>query len=141
MSEKKTVREPARSRKQPLRLYERFHWTQRVEHIFLLTSFSLLGITGLPQKFSTTGWAQAMIQFFAGIETVRLIHHVSAIVLMFLAIYHILDIGYKIFVRRTRLSMLPGVKDVKDAFQAFLYNLGITRKRPQMGRYTFEEKA
>jgi cytochrome b subunit of formate dehydrogenase len=82
-----------------------------------------------------------MIGFFGGIETTRLIHHISAIVLMFLAIYHILDIGYKIFVLRTRLSMLPGIKDVKDAFQVFVYNLGFTKKRPQMGRYTFEEKA
>jgi cytochrome b subunit of formate dehydrogenase len=107
----------------------------------LLTSFSLLGITGLPQKFSSTGWAQAMIGFFGGIETTRLIHHVCAIVLMLLAVYHILDIGYKIFVRRTRLSMLPGIQDVKDAYQAFTYNLGFSKKRPQMGRYTFEEKA
>ena len=141
MSEKRTVKKQARPTKQPLRLYERFHWTQRVEHVLLLSSFSLLGITGLPQKFSTTGWAQAMIQFFGGIEATRLIHHVCAIVLMFLAIYHILDIGYKIFVHRTRLSMLPGIQDVKDALQAFVYNLGLTKKRPQMGRYTFEEKA
>lgn len=141
MSLEKTVKKQTRSTEQPLRLYERFHWAQRVEHVLLLTSFSLLGITGLPQKFSTAGWAQAMIRFFGGIETTRLIHHICAIVLMFLAIYHILDIGYKIFVRHTRLSMLPGISDVKDAFQAFLYNLGFTKKRPQMGRYTFEEKA
>ena len=134
--EKKPIEQNRRSRH-----YERFHWTQRVAHALLLTSFSLLGITGLPQKYSSTGWAQAMIQFFGGIETTRLIHHVCAIVLMFLAIYHILDIGYKIFVRRTRLSMLPGIQDMKDAIQAFLYNLGFTKKRPQMGRYTFEEKA
>lgn len=141
MNEKKTVKKRSRTTKQPLRLYERFHWTQRIEHVLLLTSFSLLGITGLPQKFSTTGWAQAMIQFFGGIETARLIHHICAIVLMLLAIYHILDIGYKIFVRHTRLSMLPGIKDLTDAFQAFGYNLGLIKKRPQMGRYTFEEKA
>ncbi|MBE3144432.1 MAG: cytochrome b/b6 domain-containing protein [Planctomycetes bacterium] len=141
MSEKKTVKKQTRSTKQPLRLYERFHWTQRVAHVLLLTSFSLLGITGLPQKFATSAWAQAMVQFFGGIETTRLIHHICAIVLMFLAIYHILDAGYKIFVLHTRLSMLPGITDVKDAFQAFVYNLGFTKKRPQMGRYTFEEKA
>jgi cytochrome b subunit of formate dehydrogenase len=62
-------------------------------------------------------------------------------VVMLLAVYHILDIGYLIFVRRTHLSMLPGIQDVKDAGQAFIYNLGFTKKRPQMGRYTFEEKA
>jgi cytochrome b subunit of formate dehydrogenase len=122
------------------RYYQRFHWTQRITHALLLTSFTLLGITGLPQKFSLTGWAQFLIKVFGGIETTRLIHHVCATVLMLLAIYHILDLGYKIFVRRVRLTMLPGFKDVKDALQAFGYNLGIVKKRPQMGRYTFEEK-
>ncbi len=123
------------------RQYERFHWTQRIAHALLLATFSLLGLTGLPQKFALAGWAQAMIAFFGGIETTRLIHHVSAIVLMLLAIYHFLDTGYKIFVRRTSLSMLPNLKDVKDALQAFTYNLGFGKSRPQMGRYTFEEKA
>lgn len=36
--------------------------------------------------------------------------------------------------------MLPTLKDVKDAFQAFAYNLGLAKTYPQMGRYTFEEK-
>jgi cytochrome b subunit of formate dehydrogenase len=155
MSPEKTNPEQARSAKQsdPViqqtgqqkmeshRLYERFHWSQRIAHALLLTSFTLLGITGLPQKFSQAGWAQAMIGFFGGIEVTRLIHHVSAVVLILLAIYHFLEAGYKIFVRRTRLSMLPTFKDVKDALQAFLYNLGFGKTRPQMGRYTFEEKA
>jgi hypothetical protein len=39
-----------------------------------------------------------------------------------------------------RLTMLPGIKDARDAWQAFMYNLGLARSRPQMGRYTFEEK-
>ncbi len=140
MSKKAIMQQPDAT-KEPVHKFERFHWTQRVEHAVLLTSFSLLGITGLPQKFSTSGWAQGLIGFFGGIETTRLIHHVCAVVMIILGIYHILDIGYKIFVRRTRLSMLPGIQDVKDAFQAFLYNLGLGKKRPQMGRYTFEEKA
>jgi len=137
----RVTKQPAQPKSQQPRLYERFHWTQRIAHVLLLTSFTLLGITGLPQKFPLVGWAQAMITFFGGIEKTRLIHHISAVVLMFLAIYHILDIGYKIFVRRTSLSMLPTMKDIKDALQAFLYNLGFGRARPQMGRYTFEEKA
>jgi cytochrome b subunit of formate dehydrogenase len=141
MSPKAVVNKKIRSPHKSSRTYERFHWVQRVEHIILLTSFTLLGFTGLPQKFSTAGWAQALVHLFGGIETTRLIHHICAIILMFLAIYHILDIGYKIFVRRTRLSMLPGIQDIKDAFQAFFYNLGLSKKRPQMGRYTFEEKA
>ena len=135
------AKEPPQPKIEPVRYYERFHWTQRIAHSLLLASFTLLAITGLPQKFALTGWAQALIGLFGGIETTRLIHHVSAVVLMILAIYHFLDTGYKIFVRRTSLSMLPTLKDVKDALQAFLYNLGLGKSRPQMGRYTFEEKA
>jgi cytochrome b subunit of formate dehydrogenase len=136
----RTVKRPASPRKSRPRQYERFSWLQRVAHALLLTSFSLLAITGLPQKYAAADWAQAMIRFFGSIETTRLIHHVSAIVLMLLAVYHTMDIGYKIFVRRLRLTMLPGFKDVKDALHAFLYNVGLFKNRPQMGRYTFEEK-
>lgn len=121
--------------------YERFKLDQRISHILLILSFSLLAITGLPQKYAAHGWALALISFFGGIETTRLIHHTSAVVMVLLAIYHLFDMGYKIFVRRDRLSMLPTLKDIKDALQAFLYNLGFGKSRPQMGRYTFEEKA
>jgi cytochrome b subunit of formate dehydrogenase/mono/diheme cytochrome c family protein len=142
MSKTQTVaKSKAPAKKQPVRQYERFHWSQRIAHALLLSSFTLLGITGLPQKFATAGWAQAMIAFFGGIETTRWIHHVCAVILILLSIYHLLDAGYKIFVRRVRLTMLPGVKDLIDALQAFGYNLGLVKKRPQMGRYTFEEKA
>ena len=132
---------PLHEKMQPTRLFERFHWTQRIAHLLLLVSFTLLGLTGLPQKYAGAAWAQAMIRFFGGIEITRLIHHTSAVVMILLSIYHLLDAGYKIFVRRTRLSMLPTLKDVKDALQAFLYNIGFGKTRPQMGRYTFEEKA
>jgi formate dehydrogenase gamma subunit len=132
---------PVQEKMQPTRLFERFHLTQRIAHLLLLVSFTLLGLTGLPQKYAGTGWAQAMIGFFGGIEMTRLIHHTSAVVMVLLSIYHLLDAGYKIFVRQTRLSMLPALKDVKDALQAFLYNIGFGKTRPQMGRYTFEEKA
>jgi hypothetical protein len=48
--------------------------------------------------------------------------------------------SYLVFVRRVPLSMLPGLQDAKDGLQAFAYNLGLLKQRPQMGRYTFEEK-
>jgi cytochrome b subunit of formate dehydrogenase len=122
------------------RYYQRFHWSQRIAHALLLTSFTTLAITGLPQKYSLSAGGQFLMNAFGGIETTRVIHHVAAVVLMLLSTYHVLDIGYKIYVRRVRLTMLPGIRDIKDAFQAFGYNLGFTKKRPQMGRYTFEEK-
>jgi cytochrome b subunit of formate dehydrogenase len=145
MSAKKATPQTTRPAKKPQEkaphTYERFHWTQRVAHILLLTSFTTLGITGLAQKFSTSSIAIFIVKVFGNIETMRQVHHVAAIILMFLTIYHIIDAGYKIFVRRSKMTMLPSLQDIKDAIQAFFYNLGLNKKRPQMGRYTFEEKA
>jgi cytochrome b subunit of formate dehydrogenase len=76
-----------------------------------------------------------------GIENLRTIHHVAAIVFILGVSYHLLTVGYDLYVKRTRMSMLPGFQDAKDGLQAFLYNFGFAKHRPQMGRYTFEEKA
>jgi cytochrome b subunit of formate dehydrogenase len=118
----------------------RFPLARRIEHVVMLLSFGLLAITGLPQKFPTWWISQALVGLFGGIETTRLIHHSAAVVLMLGTIWHILVAGYKMYVERTPLSMLPVLKDGKDAWQAFSYNLGLAKSRPQIGRFSFEEK-
>jgi formate dehydrogenase gamma subunit len=118
----------------------RFPLTYRIQHLILLLTFTTLAITGLVQKFNQTGVSDAIIRTLGGIQTTRIIHHTAAIVLMVLAVYHIGAVGYRVFVRRSRLSMLPTLEDVRAAFQALRYNLGLTKQRPQQGRYTFEEK-
>jgi cytochrome b subunit of formate dehydrogenase len=122
------------------RNYVRFPLARRVEHIVMLSSFIILGLTGLPQKFSTSPLSIAFVGLLGGIENLRLIHHTAAIVMMLGTIWHILFFGYMAFVVRTRLSMLPSLQDVKDGWQALMYNLGFSKSYPQMGRYTFEEK-
>jgi cytochrome b subunit of formate dehydrogenase len=123
------------------RTYLRFPLIQRIEHLMMLLSFSTLGLTGLPQKYAASPISQQILLALGGIENIRAIHHVAAIVMMLGTIYHIIFVGYKIFVQRTRMSMLPGLQDAWDALNAFLYNIGVRKTRPQMGRFTFEEKA
>ena len=120
--------------------YQRFAITQRVEHWILLTSFTVLAVTGLPQKYVGTGWAEGLIRLMGGIETVRSIHHVAAVVLMLEAIYHVTAVAYRVLVRRVRLSMLPVPRDLVDLLDTIRYNLGLAPKRPALDRYSFEEK-
>lgn len=134
--ETKTAVKPVKQEK-----YHRFDLWQRIDHIMLLTSFTVLSITGLPQMFSIHPWATWAILGMGGIETVRIIHRMAATLLMLGAIYHGGLITYKVFVRRVRMTMLPGWQDVVDAFQAFSYNLGLHKKHPRMGQYNFAEKA
>ncbi len=122
------------------RAYMRFPIARRIEHWIMMLSFTLLGLTGLPQRFPTAGLSQALLGALGGIEMLRTIHHTAAIVMMFGTAWHILVMGYSVFVMRDQMSMLPTLQDAKDGLQALLYNLGFAKKYPQMGRYTFEEK-
>jgi len=122
------------------RTYERFPLARRIEHLTMLLSFTTLGLTGLPQKFSSAPLSIAFVNLLGGIENLRTIHHFAAIVMMLGTAWHLLVFGYMAYVRRTRLSMLPSLQDIKDGWQALMYNLGFAKTFPQMGRYTFEEK-
>lgn len=120
--------------------YLRFPIARRIEHWVMMLSFTLLGLTGLPQRFPDAGLSQAILGALGGIESLRNIHHTAAIVMMLGTAWHILVMGYSVFVMRDQMSMLPTLQDAKDALQALLYNIGIAKTYPQMGRYTFEEK-
>ena len=120
--------------------YRRFNSWQRLEHIILLISFTILAITGLPQKYSAAPWGAAMINGMGGIESTRLIHHVAAVLLLAGTIYHFIAVGYRVFVRRVAMTMLPGWQDVKDGIQALGHNIGVIKTPPAMGRYNFGEK-
>jgi cytochrome b subunit of formate dehydrogenase len=120
--------------------YERFSVWRRIEHFVMVLSFATLGLTGLPQKYPDSNLGSSILQKLGGIENLRFIHHTAAIIMMFGTAYHILAMGYSVFVLRRKMSMLPVLQDVKDGFQALFYNMGFMKKYPKMGRYTFEEK-
>jgi len=122
------------------RTYERFPLARRIEHWTMMLSFVTLALTGLPQKFPSARLAIGFVDLLGGIENLRTIHHFAAIVMMLGTAWHLLVFGYLAYVRRTRLTMLPSLQDMKDGWQALLYNIGRAKSPPQMGRYTFEEK-
>jgi cytochrome b subunit of formate dehydrogenase len=121
--------------------YNRFSRWQRLEHALLILSFTVLAVTGLPQKYMQFDLSRGLIALMGGIESTRQIHHIAAIMLMLESVYHFVAVGYRIFVRRAQLSMLPGLRDLNDAINEFLFNIGVKKERVQGGRYTYAEKA
>ena len=121
-------------------LVSRFSVFQRIEHWILVASFTTLALTGLPQKYPTVGISDFIISFLGGIDIVRTIHHTAAVVFIVQSVYHLVVIGYKLFVMRMKATMLPGIRDVTDAVQSLLYNLGFRKELPKAGRYNFAEK-
>lgn len=120
--------------------YKRFTPVQRMEHLILLVSFAGLAITGLPQKYAAEEWAKVMIQFFGGIESIRIIHRFLATLLMAESIFHGGVISYKVFVLGYRATMIPTMKDAWDAVHWIGYNLGLRKSHPHLPRYNFGEK-
>ena len=64
------------------RTFLRFRIPERIEHWVLTLSFSVLAVTGLVQKYASADISQWLIEVMGGIETVRVIHRVAAIVMI-----------------------------------------------------------
>jgi formate dehydrogenase subunit gamma len=122
------------------RQVERFSLAQRIEHFVLLVLFNLLALTGLPQKYSATGWAERLVRLMGGIETTRWIHRWAAIALIALGVWHLMNV---LVTRRRpvrRHDMKIGAKDILDLIGDIKYLAGVSRERPQFGRFDYRQK-
>ncbi|NOZ73247.1 MAG: hypothetical protein GXP38_15305 [Chloroflexi bacterium] len=121
-------------------IFQRFDRSQRYQHMILLTTFTLLAITGLLQHFSEHTAVAVTINILGGIEGMRSIHHLAAIVLIAVSLYHVWEILEIWFVKRERGAMWPRKQDFIDLVQMVKYNLGKAMERPKFDRYSIEEK-
>ena len=120
--------------------YPRFRLMARIEHMTLLVTFTILCLTGLPQKFPFSPISQGLITLLGGIEVVRLIHRWAAIVLILGTVYHLLTSAYRLFVKHEDMRMLPDLKDGYDLRDTVAYNLGFIDEPPKMRKFNFGEK-
>jgi formate dehydrogenase subunit gamma len=122
------------------RTFQRFTLGQRWEHGLLILCITILLLTGLPQKYREAGWSQWLLSTPERVEQIQQIHHITALVLAALVLYHLGRAIYLITRRRLPGDMLPNWQDVRDAWQMTRYLLFLTRKKPAYGKYNFEQK-
>jgi len=121
--------------------FTRFSSSQRAEHVLLMISFTMLCVTGLPQRFFDAAWAQWLISVMGGLDTVRFIHHLFGIMLVFEGVYHVLVALYELlFARSKPTAMFPRLQDVKDAFQQVAHLAGMKVEKPRFQRFDFRHK-
>jgi cytochrome b subunit of formate dehydrogenase len=130
-----------RARPDGSRYVIRFNPGQRAEHLILLISFTVLGMTGLAQTYYDTAIGAFILNALGGITGTREVHHVAAFVFGAQSIYHTIVFLNDIFVYRHVSRMFPEWKDVADVIDMLKLNLGLTNKHPRFDRYNFEEKA
>jgi len=120
--------------------FTRFDTLQRFQHIIFLISFTLLGVTGLPQKYSQAPFSIWFFNLIGGIEVSRMIHHTSAIVMMIISLVHVLDVAYRVLVLRNPINMIPWIDDLQHVIHDVQYYLGFKKHKAYYGRYSYAEK-
>jgi formate dehydrogenase gamma subunit len=123
-----------------VRTFPRFAVNQRWEHAILLISIAILLLTGLPQKYNTSTWSQAIISTPERLKLIQQIHHITALLLTALVLYHLGKVIYQIARKKLPGDMLPTLQDVKDGWNMLLYLIFIKKQKPAFGKYNFEQK-
>lgn len=118
----------------------RFTVAERLEHVLLIISFTLLGLTGLLQRYADTRSGELLLKFMGGIDIARQIHHIFAAVFFLEAVYHVGIFLYNLVVYRRIGSLWPEFEDIRHFMQVMRLNLGLSKEHPNFGRFNFEEK-
>jgi formate dehydrogenase gamma subunit len=121
------------------RVFKRFTLGQRWEHGILILSFTVLLLTGLPQKYFQT-WGDEILTTPERLNTFRQIHYYAAIVLILEVVYHLARAIVLIFRGKLSAAIFPTWQDVRDAGQMVKYLLFLSRNKPEFGKYNFEQK-
>ena len=130
------------------RWYLRFNYYHRFLHALVIISFLGLVLTGMPLKYSNTGWAQTLARFMGGIGTAGYIHRVCGAITWLYFFLHLLFAAYYVLKLRDEPllkwflgpnSMVPWIQDMKDVIGHVLWFLGMG-ERPKFDRFTYWEK-
>ena len=112
----------------------------RVAHWLTVISFPVLVITGFALKYPEEWWARPMLHWEHHFAFRGTVHRIAAVVLLASLAYHIVHL---ILVRRDRKVLrylLPELGDLRSLGDMLLYNLGLSRKRPIFGVFSYAEK-
>jgi formate dehydrogenase subunit gamma len=137
----------------------RFTVNQRLQHIVLASSVTVLVLTGMPLKFHDMLWASYLYNRFGGIRLAPIIHRFAAVILLSLFCYHLVYLLCKFFVGEIvplkkrgelglisivkavlRQPMIPTLKDLTDILGLLKYLLYLAPEPPKGARFTWKEK-
>ena len=123
-------------------LYLRMTLNERIQHISLASSFIILVITGFMLRYPNTWWVGHIRDLSEYTFEIRsILHRIAAVVMITVSVYHI---GYLIFSKRGRQlfkDLLPKYKDLTDAIGVASFNLGLSKEKPKLDRFSYVEKS
>ncbi len=120
--------------------FVRFSRKQRAEHLVVMTLFTILAVTGFPQKFYEARWAAAIVNAIGGLDRVRFIHRMAGLLFSVATIFHIVLITFLALARKAAMTMVPTRRDFSDAIQQIGWYLGVAKEPAKFDRYDYRQK-
>jgi formate dehydrogenase gamma subunit len=111
------------------------------QHTLVMLSFITLALTGFALKYETVWFAKLLFGWKGGFELRGTIHRIAAVVFMFDIAWHLWFIAATRRGRGFVSDMLPEINDFVYFWNRLAYNLGLHRKTPAAGRFSYVEKA
>jgi cytochrome b subunit of formate dehydrogenase len=111
---------------------------QRWQHLILLSSFIVLVLTGFALKFPESWIADVLAM---GEHVRSIVHRVAGVMLIGAGIYHVFYLAMAREGRRLLRDIAPRLRDVSDVWGTMLYYLGLSKRKPGFGRFSYGEKA
>lgn len=111
-----------------------------VQHWLLAVSFTFLVITGFSLRFAEAGWVKFLFGWTGGFEMRGLIHRASAIVIMFVCMWHGM---YALSAKgRKRIrALLLNWNDFRHIGQNVSHYLGFREEPARYGEFSYVEKS
>jgi cytochrome b subunit of formate dehydrogenase len=118
----------------------RFDPIQRFEHATVMSLFTVLAVTGIPQKFYDHGWARTLMGWLGGVDTARWFHRTAGILFSLVVVVHLSRLVLALARGRIRLSLVPTRQDFRDAVTTLRYYLGLSDEQAKFDKFDYRQK-
>ena len=123
-------------------LYLRMNLNERIQHILFMLSFIVLVITGFMLQFPNAWWVSHIRDAVENAFEYRgLLHRIAAVIMVGTALYHIYYISFTERGKQLIKDLLPKRQDLTDALGVAKFNLGLSKTKPKLDRFSYVEKA
>lgn len=123
-------------------LYLRMTVNERIQHATMAISFMILVITGFMLRYPNTWWVSHIRDLSShAVEYRSWIHRIAAIIMILVSLYHIYYISFTQRGRELVKDLFPKLKDFTDAIGVAKFNLGLSKDKPKLDRFSYVEKA
>ncbi len=123
-------------------LYLRMNVNERIQHILFALSFITLVITGFMLQYPNSWWVSHIRDLSENAFEYRsYLHRIAAVIMVVVSLYHIYYISFTERGRQLIKDLLPKRQDLFDAIGVAKFNLGISKTKPKLNRFSYVEKA